>query len=181
VSGDGVSAPPAPRSSEQAPASHAGAVVQAPPPPFFSRCVTCRPQEARPRRRDRVRPWPPGNQAMARSTIPCQLGGTSRARAAASHPPRRHLDRPLAHRARGCAPPGFRSTLTEQSSPSIARAGRTVAAFAAYFFPKGSKRNFWPPTLASAMRPPFSWVKTATPSWYLASFDAPAEAATALT
>jgi len=29
----------------------------------------------------------------------------------------------------GCAPPGFRSTFTERSAPSITLAGRTVAAF----------------------------------------------------
>jgi hypothetical protein len=59
--------------------------------------------------------------------------------------------------------------------------GLGLTRLAAYFFPKDSKPNFWPPTLASAIRPPLPWVKTATPSWYLASFDAPAEAATALT
>ena len=80
-------------------------------------------------------------------------------------------------------------TMLEQLAPASSRRSRTESAHAlraivdeaAYFLPKGSKLNFWPPTLASAIRPPFSWVKTATPSWYLASFDAPAEAATALT
>lgn len=52
---------------------------------------------------------------------------------------------------------------------------------AAYFFANGSKPNFWPPTLASNMRPPLPVVKTATPFWYLAFADAPFAAATALT
>src|SRR4029450_7075338 len=50
----------------------------------------------------------------------------------------------------------------------------------AYFFPNASKLNFWPPTLASNMRPPLPVVKTATPFWYLAFADAPLVAATAL-
>jgi len=53
-------------------------------------------------------------------------------------------------------------------------------ALAAYFFPNGSKANFWPPTLASNMRPPLPVVKTATPFSYLALADASFAAATAL-
>lgn len=56
---------------------------------------------------------------------------------------------------------------------------RLVAAY--FFFANGSKPNFWPPTLASNMRPPLPVVKTATPFWYLAFADAPLAAATALT
>src|ERR1700687_1873951 len=57
---------------------------------------------------------------------------------------------------------------------------RIAQPLTAYFFPNGSKPNFWPPTLASNMRPPLPVVKTATPFWYLAFVDAPLVAATAL-
>jgi hypothetical protein len=47
--------------------------------------------------------------------------------------------------------------------------GQVAADFAlgaaAYFFPNGSKLNFCPPTLASAIRPPLPVVKTTTPFW----------------
>jgi hypothetical protein len=57
---------------------------------------------------------------------------------------------------------------------------RIAQPLTAYFFPNGSKPNFWPPTLASNMRPPLPVVKTATPFWYLTFVDAPLVAATAL-
>jgi hypothetical protein len=87
---------------------------------------------------------------------------------------------------------GERVTLTltaSTSAPSTTRPGpshgswvgpASVPRSAAYFFSRGSKLNFWPPTLASAIRPPLPIVKIATPSWYLTFFDASAEAATAL-
>ena len=66
----------------------------------------------------------------------------------------------------------------ERRASSIESLVRTLAA---YFFPNGSKANFCPPTLASAMRPPLPVVKTATPFSYLALADASFAAATALT
>ena len=68
---------------------------------------------------------------------------------------------------------------TEPRMPEVGVSAMRVA-LAAYFFPNGSKANFWPPTLASNMRPPLPVVKTATPFSYLALADASFAAATAL-
>jgi len=60
--------------------------------------------------------------------------------------------------------PRCRSTRRNRACRALCLARLRIAQLlTAYFLPNGSKLNFWPPTLASNMRPPLPVVKTATP------------------
>src|SRR4051812_19195536 len=72
--------------------------------------------------------------------------------------------------------------LPDQSAPSCLRIQLSDRARSLDYRTdvNGSKLNFWPPTLASAINPPFICVKMATPFLYLATAAAPLSSATAL-